>query len=109
MQLVKTAHLPHVGQPLCTGSAYVDAEIKKNVGEPCSESPRLSRLPCAKKVSGPEAEGDAPHFSPCACFLLWRQKELLPAREYAIKKKKNKTKQQATLCWKCERDRKPKC
>lgn len=31
---------------------------------------------------------NAPHFSLCACFLLWRQKELLPAREYAIKKKK---------------------
>lgn len=30
----------------------------KNAGEPCSESPRLSCLPCAKKVSGLAAESE---------------------------------------------------
>lgn len=32
---------------------------------------------------------NAQHFSLCTCFLLWRQKKQLPAREYAIKKKPN--------------------
>jgi len=53
---------------------------------PALNSHACPHLPHARKVSYPVTEVRAERLPVCTCFLLWRQRKQLPAREYAIKK-----------------------
>lgn len=100
--LLKSAHLTHIGQLLCMSSAYVDGWALLWNPTPVLASLEPTRWVVLLQRSSTK------HLSLCTCFLLRRQKEQLPARDYAIKKK-NKLYQQDSLCWKCELDRNQKC